>query len=192
MSDRDADRVLMARVADGDRSAFDVLMREHEDRVFAVCLRTLGNRESALDATQDTFLTVWRKAAQYEAKAALSTWLYRVAINTCYDRIRRDRRRSADPLPDHLEPSDPGAMDPFTSVELRPSVEAALRSIPDEFRSAVVLTDIEGLSIAEAAEVLSVPPGTVKSRVFRGRRLLAGILGNLVEGPERPRDEHHA
>lgn len=186
------DRELMARVAGGDRSAFTTLMRRHEDLVFAVCLRVLGDREAALDVTQDVFLTVFRKADRYRGDAAVTTWLYRVAMNACYDHLRKRRRRPAEPLPEHHDPADATADAAFTSVELRPSVEAALAGIPADFRAAVVLSDIHGLGIAEIAGILGVAEGTVKSRVFRGRRLLAGALGNLREGSRHQRDDDGA
>ncbi|MGH8915016.1 MAG: RNA polymerase sigma factor [Acidimicrobiia bacterium] len=169
---------LLARVVSGDTRAFDDVMRAHEDRVFSVCLRILGNRELALDATQDTFLTVFRKAAQFQGRSAVGTWIYRIAVNTCYDQIRRARRRPTEPLPDHLDPHDPSAEEAIESAALRPEIGAALAMLPAEFRNAVILSDLEGLSLPEVAEVLEIPIGTVKSRIFRGRRLLAGQLGN--------------
>jgi RNA polymerase sigma-70 factor (ECF subfamily) len=153
-------------------------MRVHQDRVFSVCLRILGDRERALDATQDTFLTVFRKADQFQGRSAVGTWIYRIAVNTCYDQIRRAKRRPLERLPDHIEPIDPGAEEAIESAGLRPEIEAALSTLPPEFRSAVILADLEGLPLPEVAEVLGVPVGTVKSRVFRGRRLLARQLGN--------------
>jgi RNA polymerase sigma-70 factor (ECF subfamily) len=172
---------LLSRVVSGDRAAFDDVMRTHEDRVFSVCLRILGDRERALDATQDTFLTVFRKAAQFQARSTLGTWIYRIAVNTCYDHIRRSQRRPTQPLPDHVDPADPSAEEAIDSAALRPEIEAALARIPADFRDAVILSDLEGLTMPEAAEVLGVPIGTVKSRVFRGRRLLAGQLGNQYD-----------
>jgi RNA polymerase sigma-70 factor (ECF subfamily) len=169
---------LLARVVSGDRDAFDLVMRRHEDRVFAVCLRVLGNREHALDATQDTFLTVFRKASQFQGNSALGTWIYRIAVNTCYDQIRRAKRRPTEALEAHHELSDPGAQEAIESAALRPEIATALAALPPDFRNAVILSDIEGLSLPEVAEVLEVPVGTVKSRVFRGRRLLAARLGN--------------
>ena len=169
---------LLTRVVSGDRAAFDTVMRIHEDRVFSVCLRILGNRERALDATQDTFLTVFRKAGQFQGRSALGTWIYRIAVNTCYDHLRRARRRASQPLPDHVDPADPSAEDAIESAALRPEIQVALALLPPDFRDAVILSDLEGLSMPEAAEVLGVPIGTVKSRVFRGRRLLAQHLGN--------------
>jgi len=169
---------LLARVISGDRAAFDSIMRGQEDRVFSVCLRILGDRDNALDATQETFLTVFRKAAQFKGDSALGTWIYRIAVNTCYDQIRKSGRRPTDSLPDHLEPPDLGAEDAIEAAGLRPEIERALASLPPEFRAAVVLSDLEGMPLPEVAQALGVPLGTVKSRVFRGRRLLAERLGN--------------
>lgn len=170
--------LLVARVVSGDREAFDAIMGVHEDRVFSVCLRILGDREEALDAAQDTFLAVFRKAHQFKADSALGTWIYRIAVNTCYDRIRRSKRRPAVPFPEHLDPSDPSAEAAIESAGIRPEIAKALSSLPPGFRSAVVLSDIEGMTMSEVARVLEVPVGTAKSRVFRGRRLLAKQLGN--------------
>lgn len=183
---------LVQRFIRGDNGAFDSLVRAHEDRVFSVCLRVTGNRETALDATQETFLTLYRKADRFTGKSAFSTWLYRVAVNTCYDVIRKQRRRHADPLPDHVDPADNSAEADFSSVELRPDVTEALAAIPEEFRAAVVLSDLEGFSIADVAAVLEIPPGTAKSRIFRGRRQLAEILRNHQVARERPRNDRDA
>lgn len=173
------DVALIDRYLKGDHSAFDDLMRAHEDRVFAICLRMLRDREAALDVTQETFLTLFRKADRYKAEAAFSTWLYRVTMNACYDYLRRTKRRKADALPEGHDPADPRAADPLESAEVRPDIEAALGQISEEFRSAVVLVDLQGLAIDQTAEILGVPSGTVKSRVYRGRRQLAELLGNL-------------
>lgn len=187
MSNRDAE--LLQSYLGGNMDAFEELMRAHEDRVFAICLRMLRDRERALDASQETFLTVFRKADRFAGRSAFATWLYRVAVNTCYDILRKERRRPADPLPEGVDPADPQAADPFTAVELRPDIEAALAQVPIDFRAAVVLVDLEGLPLRQVAEMLGVPQGTVKSRVFRGRRILAEYLGNLKVGSRHQRDD---
>jgi RNA polymerase sigma-70 factor (ECF subfamily) len=169
---------LLARVVTGDRQAFDLVMRNHEDRVFSVCLRILGDREKALDATQETFLTVFRKARQFEGRSAVGTWIYRIAVNACYDQLRKTQRRPTERLPEHIDPADPGAEEAIDSAALRPEIERALGELSPDFRNAVILADLEGLPLPEVAEVLGVPVGTVKSRLFRGRRLLAQRLGN--------------
>jgi RNA polymerase sigma-70 factor, ECF subfamily len=171
------DAALLARVADGDHAAFTQVMEAHQERVFSVCLRVLSDREMALDATQDTFLTAFRKAHQFKGNSAVGTWLYRIAVNTCYDMLRRAKRRATDPLPEHLEFVDRGAENEVTSAAHRNEILQALAKLPPEFRAAVVLSDIEGLPLSEVALALGVPVGTVKSRVFRGRRLLAQYLG---------------
>ena len=122
---------LLTRVVSGDREAFDAVMRSHEDRVFSVCLRILGDRERALDATQDTFLTVFRKAGQFQGRSAVGTWIYRIAVNTCYDQLRRAQRRpSESPCPTMstlrtLRPRRRSNPPPF-----RPEIEAALAQLP--------------------------------------------------------------
>ena len=175
------DAQLLARVVEGDHDAFNQIMRNHEDRVFSVCLRLMGNREQALDATQETFLTTFRKAAQFKGNSALGTWIYRIAVNTCYDQLRKQKRRRTDPLPEHLDPADHAAEDEVQAAALRPDIQRALAAIPRDFRIAIVLSDIEGLGLPAVAEILGVPVGTVKSRVFRGRRLLAAELGNRIQ-----------
>ena len=189
MNEPERDRDIMARAASGDRAAFTELMDRHEDMVFAIAMRMMRDREAALDATQETFLTLFRKADRYSGDAAVSTWLYRVATNTCLDLLRKQKRRRTEALPEHHDEADPAASEPFTAIEVRPEIDAALRSLPEDFRAAVVLSDIHGLAIAEISQILDVPPGTVKSRVFRGRRLLADKLGNLKDTSERQRTD---
>jgi RNA polymerase sigma-70 factor (ECF subfamily) len=172
------DAQLLARVAAGDHEAFTTVMSSHEDRVFSVCLRIMGDRDHALDATQETFLTTFRKASQFQGRSAVGTWIYRIAVNTCYDMLRKEKRRRADPLPDHIDPADQRATDVVEAVALRPELEKALAALSPEFRAAVVLADIEGLGLSDVAAILDVPVGTVKSRVFRARRQLAVELGN--------------
>jgi RNA polymerase sigma-70 factor (ECF subfamily) len=190
MTDRaDRDIELIAQYLAGDIDAFTELVVAHEDRVFAICLRMLRNREAALDATQDTFLTVFRKADKYEAKAAFSTWLYRVTVNTCYDHLRREKRKRADQLPESHDPADPQAEDPFAAVEVRPDIESALQDLSPEFRAAVVLVDLQGMSLEQASDTLDVPTGTIKSRLFRARKQLAQSLGNLRPPSEHPKGD---
>lgn len=179
---RELDAGLVQRYVSGDVDAFNELMDAHEDRVFGICLRMLRDRDAALDAVQETFLTIFRKADRFKAEAAFSTWLYRVAVNTCYDQLRRTKRRDAGPLPEGHDPEDKRGEDPYSAAELRPDIETALQRLTPEFRAAVVLVDLEGLALETAADLLDVPTGTIKSRVFRGRKILAGFLGNLAPG----------
>ena len=184
------DLELLDRFIAGDQDAFNELMRSHEGRVFAIAMRMMRNREAALDATQETFLTLYRKADRFHRKSAFSTWLYRVTINTCYDQLRRQKRRRADALPEGTDPADPRSADEIAGAELRPDLSRALAGLSENFRAAVVLVDFEGHSLETVAEILEVPIGTVKSRVFRGRSILAEKLGNLSPVSNPPKKDH--
>ena len=191
MGETTSDAALLERYLAGDVVAFDQIMSAHEERVFGVCLRIMSNRESALDAVQETFITVFRKASQFKGQSAFSTWLYRVAVNTCYDQLRKQKRRRTEALPEDRDPADVTSEDRLASVELRPDIEDALAGIPEEFQAAVILSDLEGLPMQTVADILEIPIGTVKSRVFRGRKLLAAALGNFRDPPRHQNGEDH-
>ena len=174
-----SDEALLAAHLRGDPGAFGVLVGRHERRIYGLCLRILGNREDAEDATQEAFLAALRKAATFRRAAAFSTWLYRIAVNAATDQARRRGRARTVPLDPDDAGTPPRAHDPADhgdAVATAVTVQAALARIPEEFRAAVVLCDLLRLPYAEAAAVLEVPVGTVKSRVFRGRLALAGEL----------------
>ena len=170
-----SDEALLAAHLRGDPHAFGQLVTRHERRVYGLCLRILGSREDAEDATQEAFLAALRKAASFRQAAAFTTWLYRVAVNAATDQARRRGRARLAPL----DPEDVGlaadpAGDPGELVATAVTVQAALAQVPEEFRVAVVLCDLYRVPYADAAQILEVPVGTVKSRVFRGRAALAG------------------
>lgn len=186
----DAD-LLQAHVA-GDRDAFGVLFRRHRDRLWAVALRTMGNPEDAADGLQDGMVAAYRRAGSFRGEAAVTTWLHRVVVNACLDRIRAARSRRTEPLPDHVEEYErrgspvsatPEADDPAEAAvraDRRSQVLAALATLPAEQRAALVLVDMEGYPVAEVAEILGCATGTVKSRCFRGRARLAELLEVLA------------
>ena len=171
------DETLLAAHLRGDRDAFGRLVARHERRVYGLCLRVLGNREDAEDATQEAFLAALRKASSFRRAAAFTTWLYRIAVNAATDQARRrGRARLAD-----LDPEDAGlavaaAGDLGEEVTAAVAVQTALTRVPEEFRVAVVLCDLYRIPYGDAAQILEVPVGTVKSRVFRGRAALADHL----------------
>jgi RNA polymerase sigma-70 factor (ECF subfamily) len=167
------DRALLAAHAAGDPDAFGELVRRHRDRLWAVALRTLGDREEAADALQDALVSAYRAAPGFRGDAAVTTWLHRIVVNACLDRVRR--RRPTVPLP-----ADPAPVDDRTdSIATRLTVRAALAQLPAEQCAALVLVDLEGFGVAEAATILGVAEGTVKSRCSRGRARLAVLLGHL-------------
>jgi RNA polymerase sigma-70 factor, ECF subfamily len=175
------DRALIAAHVAGDRDAFTVLVRRHRDRLWAVALRTMRDREEAADALQDALLSAYRNAAGYRGDAAVTTWLHRVVVNACLDRMRRRAARPSVPLGDT---DVPGHLDEHAALERHLDVQAALARLPEPQRAAIVLVDLQELSVAEAAEFLGVAEGTVKSRCSRGRV----ALGRLLRGSPEPPD----
>jgi RNA polymerase sigma-70 factor, ECF subfamily len=173
----DAD--LLARHAAGDPDAFAVLVRRHRDRLWAVALRTTGDPEEAADALQDAMLSAHRAAGSFRGDAAVTTWLHRVVVNACLDRLRRRAARPTVPLPehDHAHPVDPD--DRLGRRELAWEIERALATLPDDQRAALVLVDVQGYPVEEAAAILQIPVGTVKSRCARGRAKLVPLLTSL-------------
>ncbi|WP_308282862.1 RNA polymerase sigma factor SigM [Pseudonocardia nigra] len=176
------DAELLAAHRDGDREAFGELAGRHTDRMWGLALRTLRHPEDAADAVQEALVAAYRRAGSYRGEASV-TWLHRIVVNTCIDRMRRERRRVLVPLAEHHLPA--GRPDPAAELATRLAVDDALALLPPEQRVAVVLVDVEGWPVAEAAEVLEIPVGTVKSRCARGRARLAVLLGHLREEEDR-------
>ncbi len=177
------DEALVRRAQRGDRAAFDELVVRHRDRLYAVTLRLTRHQADAEDALQETFLNAYRGLGRFGGRSRVSTWLYRIAVNASYDLVARRRSRETSLDADAAtEPAAPG--DPFEQDAQRRALERALAGLSDEFREAVVLSDIAGLGAEEAAELLGVPAGTVKSRVYRGRALLAAALREPTD-PDR-------
>ncbi|MFN0091011.1 MAG: RNA polymerase sigma factor [Acidimicrobiales bacterium] len=178
----------------GDGAALDLLLRRHYPRIFAVCRRLAGNEADALDAAQEALLRIARRLDRFDGRSSFSTWSYRVATNACLDELRRRQRRPTPGL-DHLEGGLEGAAaglgraDPPVDAEVsgRADLTAALAELPLEFRAPVVLRDMLGFDYAEIAEALDLKPGTVRSRIARGRAQLARrLVGNQPAPSERP------
>jgi RNA polymerase sigma-70 factor (ECF subfamily) len=166
---------VVARARDGDLDAFEQLVREHADSVYGHALRFFGDPHTAEDAAQEVFVRVFRSLASFQGGSAFSTWLYRVTRNTCLDMFRAGRRR---PVP--LDPVDipqMGGGDVGESVVASAALEDAVSALPPEDRDAFNAVALFGLDYREAADVLNVPIGTVKSRVHRARKALVNILG---------------
>jgi RNA polymerase sigma-70 factor, ECF subfamily len=180
----DSDSELLARHVAGDHDAFGILVHRHRDRLWAVALRTLGDREEAADALQDALVSAFRGAHTFQGRSAVTTWLHRIVVNACLDRARRAASHRTRPLDE--QPSlegvlghDEGADAPVERGELRRELATALASLPQEQRAALVLVDMHGYPVAEAAAILGVPTGTVKSRCARGRARLLPQIAHL-------------
>ncbi len=199
------DRTLLRAHVRGDPDAFGTLFARHRDRLWAVALRTTGDPEEAADALQDAMVAAFRRAESFRGDAAVTTWLHRIVVNACLDRLRRSRVRRTETLPDEPGNADAGhaghagwlrhreplrladsqvppsaaVVDPAELAvdhERRAAVLAALAELPLDQRAALVLVDMEGYSVQEAAAILDCAPGTVKSRCSRGRAKLLPLL----------------
>lgn len=177
------DRELVRRHVAGEAEAFGELFRRHRDRMWAVAVGICHDREVAADAVQEAFISAFRRAGSYRGDAAVTTWLHRVVVNACLDQVRRARPTSelTDATTDRL--AAPG--DGPAAVDTRLLVHEALQHLPEGQRLALVLVDMHGVPVAEAAEILEVAVGTVKSRCARGREALASLLGE-PEGTSLP------
>ena len=172
------DLALLRAHVDGDPEAFGELVRRHRDRLWAIALRTVGDREEAADAVQDALLSAYRAAGRFRGESAVTTWLHRIVVNACLDRARRRQARPTVPLPE-TETLAARAATPQYDSDTSLTVQAALAQLPAEQRVALVLLDMHGYSVAEIAAMLGVAEGTVKSRCSRGRARLAVLLGHL-------------
>ena len=190
----------MTAAQGGDRGALDQLLRRHYDRVHAVCRRITGHDADAADAAQDAMIAIVRNLDRFDGRSSFGTWAYRIATNASLDELRRRKRRpvptsSDDDEHSYREPADPDSGARVEAIGDHLALDAALRTLSDEFRLPVVLRDVADLDYAEIAEVLDIPAGTVKSRIARGRAALAKALspqagpaddGNQPTDPERP------
>jgi len=171
----------------GDRDAMDRLLRGQVDRVHSVCRRIARNEADAMDASQEALIAIARRIDRFEGRSSFSTWVHRVAANACLDELRRRSRRPAPGLPDLKPVIDSDA--PFDQrLADRDQLSNALAELPDDFREPLVLRDVAGLDYAEIADVLDIPPGTVRSRIARARGRLATQLSSDVGHTSRSRE----
>lgn len=178
-----SDAELLARHVDGDAEAFGELFSRHKDRLWAVAIRTLSDPDDAADALQDAMISAFRRADSFRGDSAVTTWLHRIVVNACLDKMRRRSARPEvsggdDRLLDAIAVADPG-LDPAVGSDMSLEVASALRQLPRDQRMALVLVDMLDYPVAEVAELLGVAQGTVKSRCARGRARLLPKLAHL-------------
>ncbi|MGV0849187.1 RNA polymerase sigma factor SigM [Mycolicibacterium phlei] len=174
-----SDAELLAAHIAGDRYAFEELFYRHHRQLYRLARLTTLNPDDAADALQDAMLKAHARARSFRNDAAVASWLHRIVVNACLDRLRRNRVRPAEPLTDE-DAARVG--DPTSRVDTAIVIEDALMRLPIEQRAAVVAVDMQGYSVAETARMLGVPEGTVKSRCARGRARLAEVLDHLDAG----------
>ena len=183
-----ADVRLAARCRTGDLAAFEELYRSHSQRLYAVAYRMLGQAEDAEDMLQEIFLLAFRKLQTYKGDSSLGTWLYRLGVNACLDRLRSKARRNdqqTEWLDGEIPPAAATTADDGFSVVSRLDLERALRELPAGCRAAFLLHDVEGFEHREIATMLGIAEGTSKSQVHKARHRLRGLLHRATTGGTR-------
>ncbi len=182
------DAALVERLRRGDGRAFEELLRAHTGRLLAVARRLVGNEEDARDVVQDAFLSAFRSIDRFDGHSGLGTWLHRIAVNGALTKLRSRRRRPERPiedlLPTFLEDGHAARPardwpEPFVALqreETRAAVRRHIQELPDDYRTVLVLRDIEGLDTDETARLLGLTPGAVKTRLHRARQALRTLL----------------
>lgn len=178
------DAQLVAATIEGDPGAFQKLLERHQRRIYNLAYRMVGP-DDARDATQDAFLGAYRKLSSFRGEAAFSTWLYRIGMNACYDMLRT-RARTPEPVDELPEHGDfDGVSDPADTAGTNVDVQRALQQVPEDFRTVLILHDVQDQPYEQIASILDIPLGTVKSRLHRGRAMLGAILMGTPE-PSAP------
>jgi RNA polymerase sigma-70 factor (ECF subfamily) len=178
---RSSDKELMERFLRGEVEGFNLLVKNYKVRLFSLLYRLVGNREEAEDILQETFLRVYRQKESYDFNYSFSTWIYTIALNLCrnlYKRKKKVRFLGMDSLVNH---PDPNSENHVNRNRLSSILERAISSLPFKYRTVFLLRDVDQLSYEEVASTLSLPLGTVKSRVNRARRILQKKLKPMME-----------
>jgi RNA polymerase sigma-70 factor (ECF subfamily) len=185
-----SDERTLAAAQRGDRHACDDLLRVHQPMIWAICRRITADDHGAADAAQEAMIAVVKNLSRFDGRSTVRTWIYRIATNAALDELRRRRRRPDVATDEFLGAHAEVSLDASAQIPDRLLVDEALRRLPADFRAAVVLRDLVDLDYAEIGEILGIPPGTVRSRIARGRRHLASSLsqpgGNPTDDPDRP------
>lgn len=172
---------LVTRAQNGDRNAFSELVRAHAQGVLHVIYRMCGDMQVAEDAAQETFIQAWLKLKSYRPGSSLRNWLYRIAVNTAIDMLRKEKRILPGAVDEmQLADPEPGPETQATRSERAEAVQKAVLSLPEASRAVLVLREYEGLSYQEIAEALDIPVGTVMSRLNYARKLLKEKLEVLL------------
>ena len=191
---REEERAVILQVQQGDANAFEALVTAYQKQVYSLALRTVGNPEDAADLSQEAFLRAYRSIGSFRGDSKFSVWLYRLTTNICIDFLRSKGRKPTvsltmendDEEVQELDVAD-DRFDPeenFQRAELQRAVQRGLNTLPEEFRTILILRELEGMSYAEIGEILHLEEGTVKSRLFRARSRLCDFLkqdGNLPD-----------
>ena len=180
MQTLDDDDALIRAAQSGDVGALEILLDRHHDRIRAVCARVVGSGADADDAAQMALIAIVRNLDRFDGRARFSTWSYRIATNAAIDELRRRKRRAAVSIDDPDAPrqiATPGDLADASVAHLE--ITRALEQLAEEFRLPVILRDLAGLDYEQIGEILELAPGTVRSRIARGRGKLADLIGPI-------------
>ena len=175
------DENIIRAAQNGDMAALEILLDRHHDRLRAVCAKVVGRGADADDATQMALISIVKNLHRFDGRARFTTWSYRIATNAAIDELRKRQRRSATSIDDedsHLQIAAEGNLGEATTARL--VVNEALEQLPEDFRIPVILRDLCGLDYEQISEVLEIAPGTVRSRIARGRSKLADVIGDVT------------
>ncbi len=181
-TERARDEVLISRTLGGEKDAFDILVTKYRDRIFRLTIYMLGNQQEAEDAAQEVFVKAYRNLGKFRGQSSFFTWLYRIAVNNIYTQARKSARRweiQRQVFRENTGISNPGPKTPeelAVAGELQDMVRAAITQLDPRFRQVLILKEIEGMEVGMVAEMLNLPAGTVKSRLFRAREDMRSIL----------------
>ncbi len=182
------DGALIQAAQGGDMASLEVLLDRHHDRLRAVCAKVVGRGADADDATQMALIAIVKNLDKFDGRAAFTTWSYRIATNAAIDELRKRNRRMAESLDDDEHPTQIAAIGNLSdATTARLVVNEALEQLPEDFRVPVILRDLCGLDYEQISEVLEIAPGTVRSRIARGRGKLADIIGDVTDGGNQDR-----
>lgn len=201
MPERESDQVLVERVQSGDKKAFDLLISKYHQRVIRLISRLVRNPAEVEDIAQEAFIKAYRSIGQFRGDSAFYTWLYRIAVNSAKNALMASNRRpipmsdllksdeneegEAWPVESAIDFQTPEAL--LASRQVAQTVDAAIQSLAEDLRTAIMLREIEGLTYEEIAEAMNCPIGTVRSRIFRARETIAKQLRPLLDTPENKR-----
>lgn len=190
MGNRQTDQLLVERVQQGDRAAFDALVLKYQHKIVKLISRYVRDQADAFDIAQEAFIKAYRALPNFRGDSAFYTWLYRIAINTAKNHLVAERRRPVDQDVDLQDPEQfdiqarlkhldtPEGM--TLTEEIRETVEEAISGLPEDLRTAIILRELEGMTYEEIAEAMDCPVGTVRSRIFRARESIADRLEPLL------------
>ncbi len=179
------DQVYIDKILDGDANAFTVLVDRYKDLVYTLAIRMMKNKEEAEEVAQDTFIKAYKSLIRFKGDSKFSTWIYRVAYNTCLDRLKKNKRQqytvAIDEYTEHQVKTLDNALDKIEEQEKQQAIQSCLELLPSEDSFLLTLYYFEELSLDEISKIVGLKPNNVKVKIFRSRKKLATILKDRLD-----------